>query len=183
MSRAISSNLLSALTAPVAQPFYAVELFFNQGTVRLWTGVGDRTINNDVYVGAIGLLGVSAAEEISDLSAKTMSITVSGLESAALSIAMTEPYQRRVAKVYLGEQSVSDVVEIFSGQMNTMSIEDSGENSTIQISIESKLVELERSANWRYTDENHKSRNSGDSFFSYVKSIQDLQVAWGRKAS
>lgn len=182
MSRNISPTLLSALTQNVAEPFYAIELFFDRGAVRLWTGLGERTINNEVFTGALGVLGISSAEEVVDLSAKSMSLTFSGLQSTSLSIALIEPYQRRKARVYLGDQSVSDVVEIFSGQMNTMSIEDSGESSIIQITLESKLVELERSANWRYTDENHKSRNSDDSFFSYVKSIQDAQVAWGRTA-
>ena len=67
--------------------------------------------------------------------------------------------------------------------MNTMNIEDTPEGATIQLTIESKLLELERAANWRYTDENHQSRYDGDTFFSYVQDIQDVQVAWGRKSS
>ena len=112
-----------------------------------------------------------------------MSLTLTGLDSSIISLALQEPYQRRQAKIYLGEQSVSNVVQIFSGQMNTMNIEDSAEGATVQLTIESKLVELERAANWRYTDENHQSRYSGDTFFSYVQDIQDVQVAWGRKSS
>jgi hypothetical protein len=65
--------------------------------------------------------------------------------------------------------------------MNKMTIQDSGETSTIQMSVESNLLELERSSGWRYTEENHKSRYSGDTFFSYVQAIQDKTLTWGRE--
>ena len=197
MSRTIDSGLLAALTGNSVEPFYAVELLFDVktttdvngnpidlGPMRMWTGLGNRTINvrgtNQVFAGTGALLNIAAAEEVGDLSAKAMTISLTGLDSSIISLAMQEPYQRRKARVYMGEKNVSSVVEIFSGQMDTMQITDEPDMSTVIMTIESKLVELERSRNWRYTDESHKSRHSGDTFFSYVQSIQDQQVAWGR---
>ncbi len=195
MSRTIDSGLLTALTGNSVEPYYAVELMFdtrtitgvdgdpvNVGPLRLWTGLGNRTIGGETYTGTGSLLNIAAAEEVGDLSAKGMVLTLTGLESSIISIALQEPYQRRIAKVYLGEQSVTPVVEIFSGFMDTMQISDEPDTATVVLTIESKLVELERSRNWRYTDESHKARYSGDSFFSFVQSIQDQQVAWGRSA-
>jgi len=197
MSRTIDSGLLAALTGNSVEPFYAVELLFDVktttdvngdpidiGPMRMWTGLGNRTINvrgtDQVFAGTGALLNIAAAEEVGDLSAKAMTISLTGLDSSIISLAMQEPYQRRKARVYMGEKSVPSVVEIFSGQMDTMQITDEPDMSTVVMTIESKLVELERSRNWRYTDESHKSRHSGDTFFSYVQSIQDQQVAWGR---
>ena len=197
MSRTIDSGLLSALTGNSVEPFYAIELLFDVksttdvdgnpvdlGPLRMWTGLGNRTINvrgtDQVFAGTGALLSIAAAEEVADLSAKSMTISLTGLNSSIISIALQEPYQRRKARVYMGEKSVSSVVEIFSGQMDTMQITDEPDASTVVMTIESKLVELERSRNWRYTDESHSSRHSDDTFFSYVQSIQDQQVAWGR---
>ena len=56
MSRTINSSLLTALTGSVVEPFYAVELFFDSETLRLWTGIGDRTINSNTYLGTGSLL-------------------------------------------------------------------------------------------------------------------------------
>lgn len=195
MSRTIDSGLLTALTGNSVEPYYAVELMFDTKTItgvdgnpidvgplRLWTGLGNRTIGGETYIGTGALLNIAAAEEVGDLSAKGMVLTLTGLDSSIISLALQEPYQRRIAKVYLGEQSVTPVVEIFSGFMDTMQISDEPETATIVLTIESKLVELERSRNWRYTDESHKARYSGDSFFSFVQDIQDQQVAWGRSA-
>lgn len=197
MSRTINSSLLNALTGNSVEPFYAVELLFDVkgtldvngnpidlGPMRMWTGLGNRTINvrgaDQVFAGTGALLNIAAAEEVGDLSAKAMTISLTGLDPSIISIAMQEPYQRRKARVYMGEKGVPSVVEIFSGQMDTMQITDEPDMSTVVMTIESKLVELERSRNWRYTDESHKSRHSDDTFFSYVQSIQDQQVAWGR---
>jgi len=73
------------------------------------------------------------------------------------------------------------VVEIFSGKMNTMRLVDEVEASEVELTIESKLVELARASNYRYTNDSHLARQPGDSFFSYVQSIQDVSVPWGRK--
>jgi len=183
MSRLIPSNLLTALTQDVVQPYFAVELLFDTAPLRLWTGYGDRTINSLTFTGSGDLMGITGLDEVNDLSAKNATLTLTGIPSTLLSLALQEPYQRRKCNIYLGEQSVSDVVQVFSGMMNTMKIVDEAETSTIEMVVDSKMVELERASNWRYTDENHKSRYAGDTFFSYVQSIQDVQIAWGRKTA
>lgn len=199
MSRNISASLLSALTGATIEPFYAVEFMFDTRTVtdingndfdvaplRLWTGIGNRTIevqgSNQVFVGTGALLSIGGLSEVNDLSAKSLSITLTGLNSDILSIALQEPYQRREFRLYFGEKNSSDVIQIFSGKMDKMTISDDENASTIQMQVESNLVELERSSGWRYTQENHKSRYEGDSFFSFVQTIQDQQVAWGRSS-
>lgn len=197
MSRDIPSALLNALSGSSIQPFYAVELMFDPKTVtdingdpftvgplRLYTGIGDRVIqvqgSNQTFTGTGGLLSVSGLDEVSDLSAKSIQLTLSGINISILSIALQEPYQRRACRLYFGEDSVSDVVQIFAGKMNKMRIQDDASTSSITLDVESNLIELQRSSGWRYTDENHQSRYSGDTFFSYVQAIQDQQVAWGR---
>lgn len=158
-----------------------VNPIFDVGPLYLWTGIGDRTIGSNTYLGTGQMLTLGGMEEVGDLSAKSMSLTLEGVDSSIVSIALQEPYQRRPARIYMGEKSSSSVVQIFSGQMDQMSIEDSGETSVINLVIESKLVELERARNWRYTNESHKSRYPDDTFFTYVQDIQDKSVAWGRK--
>ena len=56
MSRTVPAAILSALQGASVEPFYAVEAQFTGGTVRLWTGYGDRTIESNTYTGAGSLL-------------------------------------------------------------------------------------------------------------------------------
>ena len=194
MSRTVPASLLTALAQPEVQPFYAVELLFDdsddtrydeggysgENAIRLWTGFGDKTVNVETYTGSGNLLGISGLEEANDLSAKNITLTLTGIASSIVSLALSEPYQRRLCRVYFGTDDTT-AIEVFSGFMNTMSIEDSGETSTITLTVESKLVRLEKASNRRYTHENHVSRHAGDTFFSYVADLQDRDVVWGRE--
>jgi hypothetical protein len=187
MARAISSDLLTAMGQSTIQPYYAVEFMFDSGTLRLWTGYGDKDITvrgvTQTFTGSGTMLNISGISEVNDLSSKPITLSLSGITSDALLYALSEQYQRRDCRIYFGELSTPDVVEIFTGKMDTMTLEDSGETSNIILTVESNLVELERSSNWRYTHESYKSRYPNDTFFSFVQGIQDQQIAWGRKAT
>jgi len=183
MSRTVPAPLLSALGQSEIQPYYAVEMLFDSGPVRLWTGYGNRSVAGNSYIGAGQLLNIQGLAEVADLSAKSITISLSGVAVSLVSLALQEPYQRRICRVYFGEVSVPDVVEVFSGQLNIMSIEDSGDASTISVLVDSKLIELERASNRRYTSENQKSRFADDTFFDYVSAIQDAEIVWGRKSA
>ena len=181
MSRTVSAAILTALAQPEVQPFYAIEFNFDTAPVYFWTGYGNREIGGNTYLGTGNLLNIGGLEEAADLSAKSVTITLSGVPSDIVSLALSEPYQRRTCRILFGVQNVNAIVEVFSGVMNTMTIQDSGETSTIELLVESKLVELERAKIRRYTHESQQARYPNDTFFSYVAALQDRDVIWGRK--
>lgn len=196
MTKAIPSALLTALRQPLQiEPYYALEMLFDDldGTsydevgyagnraVRFWTGIGERTINSETYIGTGSLLQISGLESSADLSAKGASVTLSGINDQLVELALQEPYQSRMARVYLGEKSVSDVFEVFSGLMDVMTIRKGAESSTIALSIESRLVTLQRANVRRYTSANHKLRYPSDTFFDYVAGLADASIQWGPK--
>ncbi len=43
--RDIPSGLLTALSGDHIRPFYAMELLFDTAPLRLWNGIGSKTIN------------------------------------------------------------------------------------------------------------------------------------------
>lgn len=181
MARSIPAAIVTALTQPEVYPFYAVEMLFDSGAIRLWTGYDERTIDGQTYLGAGNLISISGIDEVNDLSAKAATISLNGIASSIVSLALTEPYQRRQCRILWGVTNVDDYVEVFGGYMNTMAIEDSGETSNITLTVESKLIELNRPRVRRYTHESQKSRYPTDTFFSYVADLQDKEIVWGRK--
>jgi hypothetical protein len=180
MTRSTPASLLTALSQPEVQPFYAVEMDFDTAPVRFWTGYGDRTISGETYLGSGNLLSISGLDEVNDLSAKSITLQLSGMPTSLVSLALQEPYQNRECKVYFGTTDTSAPIEVFSGLMNVMTIEDSGETSVISLTVESKLIRLEKASNWRYTEGSHKARYSSDTFFNYVSDLQDKTLVWGR---
>lgn len=182
MSRTIPAAIVSALALPEVSPFYAVEMNFDGGSVRLWTGYGDRTIDGETYLGTGNLLDISGIEEIGDLGAKGASISLSGIDASIISLALSEPYQGRTARVLFGVVDVDDFVEVFAGLMDVMTIQHSGASVTVQLTIESKLVRLQSANIRRYTQANHTLRHPNDDFFSNVTDIADKELLWGRNA-
>jgi hypothetical protein len=182
MSRTLPAGMAAALAQSSVTLFYAVEMLFDSGTIRLWTGYGDKTIDLQKYTGAGTLLNIDGIAEVADLNASGITISLSGISSSVISLALQENYQGRVAKVYFGVEGVSGVVEVFSGFMDVMTIEHSGETMRVTLSVESKLVTLQRPNTRRYTSANHKIRYPSDTFFDHVTKLQDKEIVWGRKA-
>ena len=192
MSRTVPAALLTALDSDEIEVFYAVDLAFDSGNMRLWTGYGNKTINSQTYTGTGNLLTIDGLEEVSDLSARGTTLTLNGLDSTIVSYALTEEYQGRLVTIYWGVGS--NTVEVFRGYMDKMTIQDDGETSTISLTVESRLIALERANVRRYTRESHSAvrlrkwlddGNSGtpaaDTFFDWTTQLQDKQIVWGRE--
>lgn len=181
MSRSVPAGIISALAGETVQLFYAIELNFSTAPVRLWTGFSERTIDGQTYIGAGTLLAISGIEEVADLSAKGITLTLSGVDVSLVSLALQEPYQGRSARILFGETSVSDFVEVFAGIMDVITPQEDGTTATIELTVESKMVTLQRPNIRRYTSQNQKLRYPTDTFFDYVEQLQDKEIAWGRK--
>lgn len=176
----MSDKTISGITDSEIRPFYAVELLFDSGAVRLWTGYDNKTIGGDTYLGTGDLLSIPNVEEVADMSAKSAEITLSGVATELVSLALQEPYQGRNARILFGVLGQTPI-EVFGGLMDVMTISDSGEASTISLTVESRLVELERIRPFRYTDNSQKLRHPTDDFFSFVPALQDREILWGRE--
>ena len=70
--------------------------------------------------------------------------------------------------------------EIFSGFMDQMNINEGPETSSIEITIENKLIDLERARNARFTSAYQKSIYPNDKGLEFVESLQDKEIVWGR---
>lgn len=78
---------------------------------------------------------------------------------------------------------LNDPIPVFAGRMDTMRLQDTGETTTVTVSCESRLIDLERARERRYTDEDQKELYPDDRGFEYVADLQDKEVLWGRNAS
>lgn len=183
-SRDITTVVENALDDELIEPFFAVEMFFDTQTIRTWTGLGDATIDGNTYTGTGELLGISSIEETTEIAARGATLTLTGVPSNLISLALQTPYQGRVCNIYFGVvdgNTYSNLTEVFSGYMDEMNIDEGPEFATIELKVENKLVDLERARVRRYTSEYQRSRFPNDAGFDFVEAIQGKPVLWGRK--
>lgn len=182
-TRDLTTIVETALDGDVIEPFFAIELLFDSAPIRLWTGVGEATIDGESYIGTGNLLGISSVEETSEIAVRGATITLSGINSEVISLALQSTYQGRVCNMYFGVvngDTYSNLTQIFSGYMDEMNIEESPETGTIELNVENKLIDLERARVRRYTSGYQKSVYPDDKGLDFVESIQNKEIVWGR---
>jgi hypothetical protein len=74
-------------------------------------------------------------------------------------------------------------VEIFSGELDQMTIVEEAETCTLSVTAENVLIKLERPTVRRFTDQDQKSRYPSDRGLEYIASLQDKEIFWGRAAA
>lgn len=185
MSRSLPAALAIEFGEKELKPFYAVELLFDSGDLRFWTGYGNITANGETWSGAGSVMNFSEVIEATDLSANGITITLTGLDTQIISIMLGENYRGRSAKIYLGaldatNQPVSDMYQIFAGRMDVMTLQEDGSTATVAIAVENVLIDLERPRTRKLTNEEQLERFPNDESLSGVAQLQDRQIAWGR---
>lgn len=185
MARSLTAGVVTETTAAEVRPALLVEGVFSTGTLRLWSGVGTLSWNSQSWTGAGNLLSVSPIEETAAVQANGVTITFTGISSSNLSLALGSVRSGRAGKIWLAflnssDAVVADPVLIFSGRLDVCAVEEAGETSTISISYESRLIDLERPRERRYTDEDQQFEYSGDRGLEYVAGLQDKVIQWGR---
>lgn len=209
MSRDLSTVTLENIEDGVVYPFFAVELLFDgNNTIRMWTGQGTLNLEDGTeWVGLGSLLDISTIEETAEMAVKGATITLSGVSSEALSLALSEPYQGRVCNIYFGTFSVGKVLQeggsfillqdgskiqleststgfnqLFSGYMDQMNISDGGDTCNIELMVENRLIDLERARVARFTSGYQKSIYPNDLGLDFIEDLQDKDISWGRKS-
>jgi len=187
MSRSIGSAFGTQLTSGSIRPFYAVKMNFSSGTLLLATTYTDLIIGGNTYIGSGNILNISPITETSDTKASGVNISLNGLDSSLLSAGLTEDTQGMVVEIYFGllttsnnaDTIVDTPYEIFSGFIDSMVIQEDGNDSKLKFSVENKLITLEIPTDRRYTDQDQQNLFSGDKGCNFVTSLQDKSVAWG----
>lgn len=186
MARGLTSAVTAEVQASIVHPVVIFEGDFNGAMVRAWTGIGVLLWAGNTWTGVGTLAAVSTIEETTEVAAKQVTVSLSGVLAENISLVLGAAKQGRNGKVWLGfldsnGSLIADPYLAFSGILDVPVIEDAGETATISITYESKLVALERPRERRYTHEDQQIDYPTDLGLAYVNSIQDAQITWGTK--
>jgi len=197
MSRSLTSGMQTAVTADLVRPIILVQLLFDDvyddetppnlihTKLYLWNGIGNLVVSGITYVGAGTLLSIGEIAETSELQANGITVTLEGITDPLLAKARDVDYQGRELKVLLGAMDssngvISNPVVVFSGFMDTMVINDSSETATIQVAVENRLIEFERTRVRRYTAEDQKIDYPNDKGLEFVAEMAEKEIVWGK---
>ena len=180
MSRNLPTNTANAIASQhVGEEIMFAKLEFPDGTLYLHTSLGTYTWGGQDWSGVGSWGGIEGIEEAQQISSYSATLTLSGLDSTLLNEALSQDYFMRPVTIYFGVANENDVLvdtptQIWAGFCDSLQLSvgaDGGD--VIRLVCESELVQFERSANLRYSDNAQQNVHSGDTFFQFLPAIAD----------
>lgn len=185
MARDLTGPVGAAMAATNCRPVIFFEGEFASGTVRLWSEVGTMEWNGQSWTGLGSLTKISTIEESADVQARGIAVELTGIPRAMIEVALNEARQGKPGKVWIGvfddnNRLIANPYLAFSGRLDVPEIARDGTSGRIKITYESRLIDLERPRERRYTHEDQQIDYAGDLGFEFVPSLQDAKITWGR---
>lgn len=188
--RTISASNETGLLAAVVKPVVYARLDFSSGVQRFHTEIGPKTavhptFGSESYTGIGDFGGLSSGvKEATSAAPANLSLTLTGLKTSLVNMALTDDYFRRDAEVMLGLEDtdgvqLDDPIIMFSGYMDKIDIVLQDGLAQMTLSLESRGTNLLTASDWRFTDEDKQVEVNGDLMGEYIYRMADLQLRWG----
>jgi len=187
VDRVLTAGMLAAIAAGTIRPAYLIEIETATGTDNIWTGTGSLSWDSKTWLGLGEIIGISEIPETSGINAVGITITLSGVDPTSLTEAVDDIVPFKPVKMWLAlfDANYAIVVDpylAFSGRTDSVKIVESGKGTTVAVNCENRLIELNRTRERRFTQEDQILEYPDDKGFEFVNAIQGLYMPWGEAA-
>jgi len=190
MPRITDAATIAAISAGHLAPAVFVDLTFTTGPVYIWSGIGTYTIGSISYQGIGGFLGFADIDDGSDVNAKGIAITVSGIDPILLPGCLDDYQLGLPVVVHLGffqygvagfltSTLVGTPVIAWSGRLDQPEITIGRETATILIKCENRLIDMNVRTGRVRTNEDQQMVCPGDQGLIFVDGLQEMTAVWG----
>lgn len=183
--RNFSSETLAALSAQTIRTERLFESRFSSLILRYWTGEYSLSWNGYTWLGNGKFLGNSSLRDTTDLIGSGFTVQLSGLSNELIQLALTEARQTNIGTLWIGFFNVEtgepiQILRKARGYLDAIRIKEGKDSSTIYINFESRLVKINSSREFRYSNELQQADYPGDKGFEYIEQLNGVRIFWGR---
>ena len=183
MSRPINSDTIAELAKDSFIMAHLVKIDF-EIAVFLTECPQNLVYSGDTYNSSSALKGISSVTETSEVQVGAVSITLSGVSQEYISILLSQTYidrQVTISRVLLSNSYsiIGAPILIYDGRIQSFSISDNDDTSTIVISASSHWADFDKKAGRRTNHNSQQIYFPGDLGFEFAaNTVKDLK--WGR---
>lgn len=186
MARNLTSAVKTELAATNCRIGYFLEINFDTTPVRLSSTMHDVSWDSKTWQGNGWFHGSDSVVEDEDLDTDELTVYLSGVNSTLISAFLTDSSANNTGKLYLvffdsSWSVVADPYLLFDGYLDEVEISEESDDTSIEVSFESRLAILDKASDIRWTHNFQQTRFSGDDGFNYVQSLEDWDGYWGRE--
>ncbi|MCL2761445.1 MAG: hypothetical protein FWD70_07355 [Desulfuromonadales bacterium] len=185
MRTTTSIDIRTVLASDNCPLLVLAQLDFKSATLRVCNAGYSFTWDGYEWLGLGELGGISGVTEGGDLQMYGCTLQLTGIDPNYVYLALdpTE-FQGRDATIWLAPldkdyKILNNPVIVFKGRMDVMPIE-MGDTATIQLTIESKLIDWERPRMRRYNHEDQISQYPNDLGLQFIPQMVEKELYWGR---
>ena len=157
----------------------------NAGRFVDLTGNSDEALSGN-FIPQSNYLSITPIEEDANFQIGEVSVTLSGVNSAAIALLLSNPYLDRTVKIWRGLfdtefNVVGEPVLIFDGRISGASVADDPVEgkSTVNVTVSSQWVDFERRNGTKTNDAEQQFRYPGDKGMEFAAAAI-RNIAWGR---
>ncbi len=152
--------------------------------VRFWNGIGNKTWDSKTWTGTGVFGGITAVQERGGALAGSVALSLSGVPSELVSLALSDTAQGCKATVWFAAFDsnwgvIGEPVRMVRGKTDVCKILLGGKTSTISVTVITPMTGLKRVRNFLWTDAEQQRRFPGDKFFEYGASMAERPLYWG----
>jgi hypothetical protein len=181
--RQLDQNLAAALASGEISPFFMALLSFKSQQQWVWTGTGNLVWNSQTFVGVGSFAKIGTIQEGTDVHAYGTTVTLSGIDPVLLGECMTDMEPGAQATLWFGLLANGAIIgspyQLFSGTMDQPDVSVGVDTISITLALETRMLDLSRASNLRYTSASQRLQYPTDIAFSWVEPLNDQADVWG----
>ena len=181
MARSLSSDLQTQVSAKATAIAFLIELNLSS-VVRVTNWYQDVTYDSNLYVAGGDFVSVDQVTESGELQVNELQLKLSNITNTVRNLIITGDYIDVTANIDLAFFNSSDVfqgaINYFSGFIKSASIEESIDNSILNIVIANHWSNWNLIKGRHFTDESQQQVYSGDKGLEYSNQAKK-DVRWG----
>jgi len=159
------------------------EMDFGSGILRVTNALYDQSWNGYMWTGWGAIGARSILEESGGFSAPQVSLTLSGIPTEAVRIALGEQYRNRPARIWIApldenDVPITDPAGPWLYRMDAMPVT-LGETASIALTLSTREESWDRASNERYSHQHQQSRFPGDRGLEYIDQQSQGETVWG----
>ena len=181
MPRSLSTALQTQVSSTATKTAFLVEL--NLSTViRLTDWYTNVTYDSNSYEAGGSFLTVDSITETGQLQVNEINIGFSNITDQVRSKVQNGEFTDKTVQIYLAyfdeNESIVGAINFFTGQIRNVSINESLENSALNMTVASHWANWNLTKGRHYSDESQQSFSSGDKGMEFAGQVKE-DVRWG----
>jgi len=175
--------MITAVKSNDVSPCVLVDLTLATGVQHIWSGIGSLVYSGNTYLGVGSLGQIGDVTEGSDVKADGTTITLSGIDPVLLNDCLLEIQLGAPVTVWFAVFQSGAVLgaayPLFVGTVDQPVVPISPDTIAITLKLETRMTNLQRASNRRYTASDQNYNYPSDSGFNWVETLSDIALIWG----